>query len=966
MGMTPRSLTSTPDVPIQTPDANLPASATKRAKEILDDVDKWTEQLYGVWVRFLKRERGVVVAKLGGSKAREGTKFWSAETPGKLARPITATGVMEVKAFDPKKWIDKTRWLGELGDDTKDVLRRFFVAYFVRSGMEDKAATDLAEALTNERVGDVKDWHEGYLDRLGELAAAASEKEGSTIQDVVAAVEIAFDQAQSHAEAVAMSQMVGSANQAQLEAINALGMKGKKVWFSAMDHRVRDSHRAAHGDKRDFDKAFSVGKAKAAMQYPGDRAAPIGEWINCRCVLLFYPVTDGGEPLTATEAAWAWQGMQMQVSADILEWSERKRAGGAEVGDWEWKDGVRHVRTPEGARYYGVPIGSPIVPGVRLSAPRTPSVRRARTEAERGARTRTERERNLSPHAIATAALAHGNAPGWEIDSTNPNPRIINRRGNAGLSGITWDAAATRFPNGKWRWGVTLDGGADGQQAHRGTTDTAEEAVREVEKRINDRILGQMDATPATSSSTARAALYRMGNQLNSEQLIVLTSLRGWEPVVSPARVRIRINQSNEYITYDGAVTRIGEGDTAQWRWGITSLATANVASDPGQVQTGHVNTPGEAIEMVEGEIIRQTLAEKTRRDNLNDAAAVTVREAMVAERDRLAADSPAHVIAIAEQNAARDALPSLAQQKATPLPDDGSFWHFVTVNSTTNFGDPIQRKDLHPEAIDRIAKMYGGEFGGLQMTVTSAHYYSDTISIEGVVRDKHGDRVGKWEVNIEEKEKWTPDYATKLGTYLRADHGLLTLDANVQGAGLATGWQMQLMQGYMRMGIGEVKTHANISVGGYSWAKAGFGWDPENPPSEVINRLGRAFAFSDGAPDMAFNPDTGVYEEVSRKPKLEYPMSPETRAKAYDIWSRMRNLEVNNPDYPTPQDVASLGLADKYTRPRNKNPMGGGADYYDDTPLASWPGKDILLGSDWYALGKIGPTVMPAGVTET
>lgn len=69
---------------------------------------------------------------------------------------------------------------------------------------------------------------------------------------------------------------------------------GRKEWYSALDHRVRDTHRRAHQQVRPMDSPFMVGYSR--MQHPGDMSlgAPIREVANCRCVVL--PVLDDDDP----------------------------------------------------------------------------------------------------------------------------------------------------------------------------------------------------------------------------------------------------------------------------------------------------------------------------------------------------------------------------------------------------------------------------------------------------------------------------------------------------------------------------------------------------------------------------------------------------------------------------------------------------------------------------------------------
>ena len=70
-----------------------------------------------------------------------------------------------------------------------------------------------------------------------------------------------------------------------------LGMKFK-VWVSRGDEKVRASHRALHGKVVEIGKPFKRFSG-GRLDYPGDTRAPIGEWINCRCLLFMSPTKAG-------------------------------------------------------------------------------------------------------------------------------------------------------------------------------------------------------------------------------------------------------------------------------------------------------------------------------------------------------------------------------------------------------------------------------------------------------------------------------------------------------------------------------------------------------------------------------------------------------------------------------------------------------------------------------------------------
>ena len=56
-----------------------------------------------------------------------------------------------------------------------------------------------------------------------------------------------------------------------------------KRWITMHDHKVRDFHRPLHGKAVPLGQSFST--PVGDLRYPGDTSAPIGLWINCRCVI---------------------------------------------------------------------------------------------------------------------------------------------------------------------------------------------------------------------------------------------------------------------------------------------------------------------------------------------------------------------------------------------------------------------------------------------------------------------------------------------------------------------------------------------------------------------------------------------------------------------------------------------------------------------------------------------------------
>ena len=91
------------------------------------------------------------------------------------------------------------------------------------------------------------------------------------------------------AETVARTEAMTALHAAQLEALEQAVDDGalqanqvRRVWRSAGDRRVRHTHQAMNGDSVGLREVFTS-PSGAALRFPGDPLAPVGEVVNCRC-----------------------------------------------------------------------------------------------------------------------------------------------------------------------------------------------------------------------------------------------------------------------------------------------------------------------------------------------------------------------------------------------------------------------------------------------------------------------------------------------------------------------------------------------------------------------------------------------------------------------------------------------------------------------------------------------------------
>lgn len=96
---------------------------------------------------------------------------------------------------------------------------------------------------------------------------------------------------------IARTETHGAANFGADQAARATGLRLKKEWVSADDHRTRDfgqgdgvvdefDHRSANGQTVDMDQPFQIARRNGtveALMFPGDPAGSAANVINCRC-----------------------------------------------------------------------------------------------------------------------------------------------------------------------------------------------------------------------------------------------------------------------------------------------------------------------------------------------------------------------------------------------------------------------------------------------------------------------------------------------------------------------------------------------------------------------------------------------------------------------------------------------------------------------------------------------------------
>lgn len=289
------------------------------------------------------------------------------------------------------------------------------------------------------------------------------------------------------------------------------------------------------------------------------------------------------------------------------------------------------------------------------------------------------------------------------------------------------------------------------------------------------------------------------------------------------------------------------------------------------------------------------------------DDELATFREPATSESPaakKLAAEQAARETAAAVKPTAKPAPApaelAVAAAKNTPAPAAGP-----------PIGDLLPRdadtlKAKEPEIKQAVTVRLNGEYAGLRVDVYTIKVGIDQIELRGTIHDAAGDRVGSTK---REFYRTVENGVEKVW----AQHAYLDLDENVQGQGFASAWNEHLYQWYRESGVSHVGVMANIDVGGYTWARAGFDFADQLGAHRIAKRLADVLA-------------SGTYDQAQIDA-------------AEDVMRRVREEPFGSDNFPSAYEMSQVGRLPQHT----------GRD-------ALWPGKSAMLGSGWNGIKPIAP----------
>jgi predicted ABC-type ATPase len=157
---------------------------------------------------------------------------------------------------------------------------------------------------------------------------------------------------------------------------------------------------------------------------------------------------------------------------------------------------------------------------------------------------------------------------------------------------------------------------------------------------------------------------------------------------------------------------------------------------------------------------------------------------------------------------------------------------------------------------------------------------FRDVYTVNGVVQNEDGDQVGEFSREFRLNDDGT----------LTVYHALLRItDDRYKRTGFGSQFTKESDNLYRQIGVDAVQVHAAWD-GSYFWATQGFGWDYEYSEGDKYDILS-------GVPG-ALQTELEAAKSQGRLDDV---------AKLQNIIDRMAGLEITDPDFPTPQEIASL-----------------------------------------------------------
>lgn len=228
----------------------------------------------------------------------------------------------------------------------------------------------------------------------------------------------------------------------------------------------------------------------------------------------------------------------------------------------------------------------------------------------------------------------------------------------------------------------------------------------------------------------------------------------------------------------------------------------------------------------------------------------------------------------------------------------------YVPHLSQDEFDEQLGSLEVPDHIQDHLKKVFSGIYGDIHidpsyLTIRYSDY--DELSVKGVLTDEWGQGLGSFERLLKQHSDGS----------IWAHHEFLKLnDPDMRGQGFAQAFNARAEKFYREIGVRGIYLEANIDIGGYAWARAGYDWANVRDSRRIEGRLRDQL-------------------NIVKNSKIPPERRAEQVALAQEMIKRM-NGTFGDDDFPTPFEVSQLG----------RWPGASKDDW--------WIGKAALIGSHW------------------
>lgn len=259
----------------------------------------------------------------------------------------------------------------------------------------------------------------------------------------------------------------------------------------------------------------------------------------------------------------------------------------------------------------------------------------------------------------------------------------------------------------------------------------------------------------------------------------------------------------------------------------------------------------------------------------------------------------------------------------------------YLTHDALDDVGFGEDHLDLPTRSAHFIKSIFDAELpGGITSTMQIKQVPGGTTTVTGRFVNSNGVRMGEFERSID----WDGP-----GGRTVVHHETLVLNPEYQRMGIAEAFNSHALAKYRQIGVDRIEVYAGSTVGGYTWAVAGFRFSTKEPVSasgRVVMKAKEKL--------VSLSEDGHITSDQRRKYESEIDALVAARTAGEDV---------------QPVHLASIGRGEQFTVSTPSNSPWPSVER--PLPYTTWAGKEMMLGNSWEGVYYLGEPLTASAVEE-